>query len=187
MGRARTGELQEHAAATLWRVGWGFVFGVAGGTVVGAVAGYSALIYRLVDPTLSGLPAFLTRVGGLNSGFMIAQVTAAAVASELKAAGVVTYEQDWLNQRALPRTDNLTDQDAFLDNMAASMAQRNLTMQYCMASARHFMQSSKYSNLTTIRTSADRLRCLRDRTRQGGGRRRCDGGCRDRRGGGRIR
>jgi histidine ammonia-lyase len=39
---------------------------------------------RLVDPTLSGLPAFLTRDGGLKSGFMMAQVTAAAVASELK-------------------------------------------------------------------------------------------------------
>jgi sulfonate transport system permease protein len=54
---ARTGELQQHAAATLWRVGWGFVFGVAGGTIVGAVAGYSALVYRLVDPTLQGLRA----------------------------------------------------------------------------------------------------------------------------------
>jgi histidine ammonia-lyase len=39
---------------------------------------------RLVDPTLSGLPAFLTRDGGLQSGLMMAQVTAAAVASELK-------------------------------------------------------------------------------------------------------
>jgi histidine ammonia-lyase len=39
---------------------------------------------RLVDPTLSGLPAFLTRDGGLNSGYMLAQVTAAAVTSELK-------------------------------------------------------------------------------------------------------
>ena len=39
---------------------------------------------RLVDPTLSGLPAFLTTDGGLNSGLMMAQVTAAAVASELK-------------------------------------------------------------------------------------------------------
>jgi histidine ammonia-lyase len=39
---------------------------------------------RLVDPSLSGLPAFLTRAGGLQSGFMLAQVTAAAVASELK-------------------------------------------------------------------------------------------------------
>jgi histidine ammonia-lyase len=39
---------------------------------------------RLVNPALSGLPAFLTRDGGLQSGFMMAQVTAAAVASELK-------------------------------------------------------------------------------------------------------
>jgi len=49
---------------------------------------------RLVDPMLSGLPAFLTRDGGLKSGFMMAQVTAAAVASELKSlahpAGVDT-------------------------------------------------------------------------------------------------
>jgi len=39
---------------------------------------------RLVNPALSGLPAFLTREGGLQSGLMMAQVTAAAVASELK-------------------------------------------------------------------------------------------------------
>ena len=39
---------------------------------------------RLVNPALSGLPAFLTRHGGLQSGLMIAQVTAAALASELK-------------------------------------------------------------------------------------------------------
>ncbi|HXG54032.1 MAG TPA: histidine ammonia-lyase [Vicinamibacterales bacterium] len=39
---------------------------------------------RLVNPALSGLPAFLTSDGGLQSGYMIAQVTAAALASELK-------------------------------------------------------------------------------------------------------
>jgi histidine ammonia-lyase len=39
---------------------------------------------RLVDPDKSGLPAFLTREGGLRSGLMLAQVTAAACASELK-------------------------------------------------------------------------------------------------------
>jgi histidine ammonia-lyase len=39
---------------------------------------------RLVNPALSGLPAFLTRHGGLHSGLMMAQVTAAALASELK-------------------------------------------------------------------------------------------------------
>ncbi|HEY1307700.1 MAG TPA: histidine ammonia-lyase [Vicinamibacterales bacterium] len=39
---------------------------------------------RLVNPASSGLPAFLTRHGGLQSGLMMAQVTAAALASELK-------------------------------------------------------------------------------------------------------
>jgi histidine ammonia-lyase len=38
----------------------------------------------LLDPTLSGLPAFLTPQPGLNSGFMVAQVTAAALAAENK-------------------------------------------------------------------------------------------------------
>lgn len=41
-------------------------------------------IAMLVDPALSGLPAFLTSKPGLNSGFMIAQVTAAALVSENK-------------------------------------------------------------------------------------------------------
>jgi histidine ammonia-lyase len=41
-------------------------------------------IERLVNPALSDLPAFLTREGGLQSGLMIAQVTAAALASENK-------------------------------------------------------------------------------------------------------
>jgi histidine ammonia-lyase len=39
---------------------------------------------RLVNPALSGLPAFLTQHGGLESGLMMAQVTAAALTSELK-------------------------------------------------------------------------------------------------------
>jgi histidine ammonia-lyase len=39
---------------------------------------------RLVNPSLSGLPAFLTQHGGLQSGLMIAQVTAAALTSEIK-------------------------------------------------------------------------------------------------------
>ncbi len=41
-------------------------------------------IERLVNPSLSGLPAFLTEDGGLRSGFMMAHVTAAALASENK-------------------------------------------------------------------------------------------------------
>ena len=39
-------------------------------------------IALLVDPNMSGLPAFLAPEPGLNSGFMIAQVTAAALAAE---------------------------------------------------------------------------------------------------------
>lgn len=38
----------------------------------------------LVDPKMSGLPAFLVAESGVNSGFMIAQVTAAALVSENK-------------------------------------------------------------------------------------------------------
>jgi hypothetical protein len=71
-------------------------------------------------------------------------------------AGVAAYEQDWLGDAA--HADfNLSDPYAFLDNMAAAMAQLGLTMQYCMASPAHFLQGAKYNNLTTIRTSEDRL------------------------------
>lgn len=41
-------------------------------------------IERLVNPSLSGLPAFLTKQGGIHSGFMIAHCTAAALVSENK-------------------------------------------------------------------------------------------------------
>lgn len=41
-------------------------------------------IERLVNPQLSGLPAFLVSDGGLNSGMMIAQYTAASLVSENK-------------------------------------------------------------------------------------------------------
>jgi sulfonate transport system permease protein len=52
---ARTGELQAHALTTLWRVAAGFAFGVAAGTILGALTGYSGLLHRLVDPTLQAL------------------------------------------------------------------------------------------------------------------------------------
>ncbi len=41
-------------------------------------------VERLLNPALSGLPAFLTEKGGLNSGFMVSQYTAAALVSENK-------------------------------------------------------------------------------------------------------
>jgi histidine ammonia-lyase len=53
-----------------------------------AVSGLATIserrIERLVNPALSGLPAFLTPDGGLHSGLMLAQYTAAALVSENK-------------------------------------------------------------------------------------------------------
>jgi len=53
-----------------------------------AIAEIAAIAERrvalLIDPKMSGLPAFLVKDSGLNSGFMVAQVTAAALVSENK-------------------------------------------------------------------------------------------------------
>jgi sulfonate transport system permease protein len=54
---ARSGDLQRDTLVTLGRVAAGFAFGVAAATVVGAAAGYSPLIRRLLDPTLQALRA----------------------------------------------------------------------------------------------------------------------------------
>ena len=60
----------------------------AADTLALAIAEIGALSERrtalLVDPAMSALPAFLVAEPGVNSGFMIAQVTAAALASENK-------------------------------------------------------------------------------------------------------
>jgi sulfonate transport system permease protein len=54
---AKTGDLQRDTLVTLGRVAAGFGFGVAAATIVGAAAGYSPLIRRLLDPTLQALRA----------------------------------------------------------------------------------------------------------------------------------
>src|SRR4029077_350360 len=54
---AAIGELQRHIAVTVGRVAAGFAFGVAAGTVFGAITGYSALTRRLIDPALQALRA----------------------------------------------------------------------------------------------------------------------------------
>jgi histidine ammonia-lyase len=75
-------------------------------------------IAMLVDPALSGLPAFLTPEPGLNSGFMIPQVTAAALVSENK-------------QRAFPASVDSIPTSANQEDhvsMAAHGARRLLAM-----------------------------------------------------------
>jgi histidine ammonia-lyase len=75
-------------------------------------------VAMLVDPALSGLPAFLTPRPGLNSGFMMAQVTAAALVSENK-------------QRAYPASVDSIPTSANQEDhvsMAAHGARRLMTM-----------------------------------------------------------
>jgi histidine ammonia-lyase len=61
----------------------------------------------LVDPALSGLPPFLTPRPGLNSGFMIPQVTAAALVSGKQAARLSGQRRfdPHLGQPGRPRLD----------------------------------------------------------------------------------
>ncbi len=78
----------------------------------------------LIDPALSGLPAFLTPRPGLNSGFMIAHVTAAALVSENK-------------QRATPASVDSIPTSANQEDhvsMAAHAARRLLPMAANVAS-----------------------------------------------------
>jgi histidine ammonia-lyase len=72
----------------------------------------------LVDPVLSGLPAFLTPRPGLNSGFMIPQVTAAALVSENKGRAFPASVD------SIPTSANQEDHVS----MAAHGARRLLTM-----------------------------------------------------------
>ena len=64
----------------------------AADTLALAIAEIGSLSERrmavLVDPKMSGLPAFLVENSGVNSGFMIAQVTAAALVAENKTIAV---------------------------------------------------------------------------------------------------
>lgn len=75
-------------------------------------------IAMLVDPALSRLPAFLTPRPGLNSGFMIPQVTAAALVSENKQRAAPTSVD------SIPTSANQEDHVS----MAAHGARRLLAM-----------------------------------------------------------
>jgi len=70
----------------------------------------------MMDANLSGLPSFLVREGGVNSGFMIAQVTAAALASENKALAVPRSID------SLPTSANQEDHVSMATNAALRLA-----------------------------------------------------------------
>ncbi len=88
---------------------------------IGALA--ERRIAMLIDPALSRLPAFLTPKPGLNSGFMVAQVTAAALVAENRQRAMPASvdsiptsanQEDHVSmsahgaRRLLPMTDNVT-------------------------------------------------------------------------------
>ncbi|MDE3066057.1 MAG: hypothetical protein KGJ60_00755 [Verrucomicrobiota bacterium] len=78
----------------------------------------------------------------------------------LKSCGVATYEQDWLDRiykYSPPFSSTPDTAEMFLDDMARACRERSLTMQYCMPYPCHFLQGSRYENLTTIRVSDDRF------------------------------
>lgn len=77
-----------------------------------------------------------------------------SIGANLREAGVFGYEQDWLDVQATAAFA-IDDQNAFMDNMGRMSDRFGLSLQYCMATPRHFLQSSKYDNLTTIRVSED--------------------------------
>jgi hypothetical protein len=82
------------------------------------------------------------------------------IMSYISAAGVQTYEQDWLidiYNHSPEMKSTITAGDAFADGMAHAAAGKNMTVQYCMAVPGFFLQGSKYPNLTTIRCSDDRF------------------------------
>jgi len=77
-----------------------------------------------------------------------------STASYLHDAGVVTYEQDWLdeNAQAMP---NLTEPSAFLGEMAKAMSEQKMSVQYCMTLPSDYMASTLYPAVQTVRTSGD--------------------------------
>jgi histidine ammonia-lyase len=85
-------------------------------------------IAMLVDPALSRLPAFLTPRPGLNSGFMVAQVTAAALVAENK-------------QRAAP---------ASVDSIPTSANQEDHVSMAAQAARRLLPMAENLSNILAI-------------------------------------
>jgi histidine ammonia-lyase len=74
-------------------------------------------IALLVDASLSGLPAFLVRDGGINSGFMVAHVTAAALASDNKALSFPSTVD------SLPTSANQEDHVSMATNAARRLGE----------------------------------------------------------------
>ncbi len=115
-------------------------------------------VAMLVDPALSGLPAFLTPRPGLNSGFMIPQVTAAALVSENK-------------QRAYPASVDSIPTSANQEDhvsMAGHGARRLLAMTANLAHILgvEYLAAAQGCDFHAPLTSSETLEAARARLRQ---------------------
>jgi hypothetical protein len=141
---------------------------------------YGGLMDYTADPFVfpSGLKAF-TRAIGLpvvnhnrwidraspyHERFKISGIAAVdprfwdGIAAYLEQGGSLDYEQDWLSAITQYSPDLGSKAglgDAAMDSMAAAFKKRGMSLQYCMALPLHFLQGSRYGNLTSIRTSDD--------------------------------
>jgi hypothetical protein len=83
-----------------------------------------------------------------------------AIMDYASAAHAVTYEQDWLNV-IYDRSPELADipgmGESFTGGMAQAAAERGLSVQYSMSLPRHFLEGSRYANVTTTRVTPDRF------------------------------
>ncbi len=110
---------------------------------------------RWIDPTSPYHERYkISGIAAVDPGFWD------EITTYLKANGVLAYEQDWLseimkNSPELSSTVGLGD--AFFDGMANASKAHGLSMQYCMATPRCFLEGGKYDNLTSIRVSGDRF------------------------------
>ena len=102
---------------------------------------------RLVNPKLSGLPPFLTRHGGLQSGLMMAQVTAAALTSELKTLAHPASAD------TIPTSGN-TEDHVSMSMSAGLKAQRALELAHLVIAVEFLCACQAIDLLAPLRTSA---------------------------------
>lgn len=148
-----------------------------GNVLKNGTADNGAITYR-ADPTVfpDGLPAFHQRLGlpfvtharwfaqsspyrheySMSDNVIIDPRYWDATADYLSNGGVVVYEQDWLNKNARPAID-IAQSHAFLADMSAGMATRDIGIQYCMELPGYYLAGTQVPNLRTIRVSGDRF------------------------------
>ncbi len=157
---------------------WWYPKGVANTWQGDATNNRGGVVQYIPDPTLfpNGLPAFRQQLGlplfthcrwidgtspyrsqyAMSQNVIVDYRYWTNLMASLKAAGVTTFEHDWLDVMALP-VMNLNDPPAFMNEMAAAAAANGINLQYCMELPRHYLQSSLYTNLLTLRVSIDRF------------------------------